>query len=1481
MNASKHPVASSTKDPDKVLKIFERRSPRDQYANELRNALRKDPQSYTLPKDSGLLWLVTGNSKGRFVKRNEWINAKNRLRPKLADDNDVKLLGTSIVPTAPIPEVESLEAASSAFGEHIRSYELQMARNRRGLTALNKIKRFHPRLRAALEDHPSVRFFVSVKARYHKEIAGVKADWEDRLGQSKWISAPAQTAHRTTAGHGGGAYKQLTETLRYIRSTIEDKILKSSTDDEGSGLVFDQIDGISLNIIKHNPVRGGTWLDTSKIFNAMHGVINVNNSGGPRCKCWQCDDATQCIHCFQHAVCAVLHPKPDRSDKNRMPQYREEVGKYNWDGINFPATVDDIATFETNNPDFGITLLQCKTKEDDLTKLDEDNVYVARACPWADNRRVIWLMLINDHFVGLTKPQSLLQRQVNKVNKATAAICPHCFHTFYKHRQTSTSSVSILRINYTEPAKLSECSDFTLDRAEMLFKTGTNVWPADLKKLPANITEVFVPALQGQTAEVQLNKHLENRCVAEDGDVPSSLVSVPALPKVMQFEHWAAQVKTPWFIVADFESTLVPSTKEGIINHHIANSYFMYAVCSEDLGPEVDWTKLRMLHRPTDTSDKVIAQFVIDVCEMRDYIKELNLRHDKPKWTAKQKRERDVATECYLCKCALQDKRVIEHCHLTGKIRGIACVKCNANLRVTGRGYQIPVLFHNLKGYDSHLILEQAHRYINQDDPEAFGGVQEGGSPRRDKFKKQLQKFKSTLTDNPDEPEEVKLKKSSERLTALCQNSEKILTMSFQGIKFLDSMGYLTTSLDKLVENLKGKEDIAREGDPTVNLFQHTRSYLGQRYPECNTDLLLRKGVYPYEYVKDIKVLEDKELPAQEDFYSAVSGSGISDKDYAHAQQVWQEFGCASLGEYHDLYLMLDVCLTADVLVQFRSTAYSAWGIDPFYRSFISLPGYSWACMLKYTGEQIPGFCIELLHGEDTDKYLFFEEMIRGGVSYIGTRHATANNKHLDNHDPKKPTTCIQYLDANNLYSVAQSFPMPYKDIEWVPQETVDGIELTLEDIKAMNGGKESCPMVRDLPTDEGDSTGYIFEVDLDVPPHLHDKFNDFPMAVEKRVVKEEEMSPLQDRMLDGGKMTKTEKLIPSLSSKKRYKVHGRNLQFYLEQGLVLTKIHRMMQFTQRDFLRPYVIKNTEFRTAATSDFEKDFYKLALNAVFGKSQENVRKYCDYRLLSTPKMLQNAGNNPYLRFPFKIYSDNLVGVTIAPKRVMLSKPVFIGASILEISKLWMYKFWYEYLQPRYGVENVKLLFTDTDSACVQIKSEDVFADMADAEGEPWFDRSNFKNDSPYFSSARKKELGMFKDETGGDAVKEVVGLRPKMYSVITMSGDHKSVAKGVPVKVKKTIPHEDYLRVLHGIESGSDVVYFTSIKSSKHQLTTRSMQKVGLSRYDNKSYICMDGIQTLRHGHHRIPAIQTTEREVARLVDSLVESTVNTLQSGGD
>ena len=164
-------------------------------------------------------------------------------------------------------------------------------------------------------------------------------------------------------------------------------------------------------------------------------------------------------------------------------------------------------------------------------------------------------------------------------------------------------------------------------------------------------------------------------------------------------------------------------------------------------------------------------------------------------------------------------------------------------------------------------------------------------------------------------------------------------------------------------------------------------------------------------------------LPPQEAFYSSLSDEGITDDDYKHAQEVWDTFNCATLGDYHDLYLKTDVLLLADVFENFRQTALSTYKLDPAH--YYTLPGYSWDCLLKCTNVSL-----ELL--TEPDMYLFVEKGLRGGISMVSNRHATANNQYMENYNNEEPMSFIQYLDANNLYGWAMSQPMPTGGFQWV-----------------------------------------------------------------------------------------------------------------------------------------------------------------------------------------------------------------------------------------------------------------------------------------------------------------------------------------------------------------------------------------------------------------------------------------------------------------
>lgn len=536
----------------------------------------------------------------------------------------------------------------------------------------------------------------------------------------------------------------------------------------------------------------------------------------------------------------------------------------------------------------------------------------------------------------------------------------------------------------------------------------------------------------------------------------------------------------------------------------------------------------------------------------------------------------------------------------------------------------------------------------------------------------------------------------------------------YSNLKFIDTINFMQTSLEKLVENMDRSD------------FRHTSKY----FAGDELDLMLRKGIYPYEYIDGFNKLRETELPPKESFGSTLGsgeiiGSGdemkpteITDTDYAHAQKVYEKFGCKDLADYTELYCKSDVLLLADVWEAFVNVCLKKYKLDPSH--YITAPSLFNDAMLKMTGVKL-----ELL--TDSDKYLFFEEGIRGGVSTIMGRYAKANNKYMDGYNPEVPSSYIQYLDANNLYGWAMSQLLPVGKFEWLSEEEIERFERDPISIR-----------------------GCTLEVDLEYPTELHDKHNDYPLAPESMEV------------------NGTKKLIPHLGDRKNYVIHHEALRQYLGYGLKLKKIHRGIKYRESNFLAEYIASNTKSRTAARNEFEKDFYKLANNAVFGKTMENVRERSKIKIvngLETDK-LERLIAKPNYKGAFQYEESNLVSVNMGETNVMLNKPIYLGQSILDLSKTLMYEFHYDYIKPKYG-DKARLLFTDTDSLCYEITTEDFYKDIAD-DVPKRFDTSNYPKENP-IAGHNKKVLGMMKDEAGGKVITEFVGLRPKLHALKTQHG----------------------------------------------------------------------------------------------------------------
>jgi hypothetical protein len=243
----------------------------------------------------------------------------------------------------------------------------------------------------------------------------------------------------------------------------------------------------------------------------------------------------------------------------------------------------------------------------------------------------------------------------------------------------------------------------------------------------------------------------------------------------------------------------------------------------------------------------------------------------------------------------------------------------------------------------------------------------------------------------------------------------------------------------------------------------------------------------------------------------------------------------------------------------------------------------------------------------------------------------------------------------------------------------------------------------------------------------------------------------------------KVQKLTPNLRPKRDYVVHYRNLKYYLQLGMRVVGFSRVLRFRQSPWMKPYIDANTAKRQAAVSEFEKTQYKNMNNIVFGKSMENVRNYRNIKLAANQRKLDKLVADPRFK-ELQVFTDDLVAVSLEHDTVTLNKPIYVGFSVLELSKLLMYQFHYGYIKDRFG-DRAKLLFTDTDSLCYEFKSPDIYQEIG--EDADLFDFSDYPTDHPLHSVQNKKVMGKMKDEMNGMLLSLVSvllfgGWRPQVF-----------------------------------------------------------------------------------------------------------------------
>ena len=560
----------------------------------------------------------------------------------------------------------------------------------------------------------------------------------------------------------------------------------------------------------------------------------------------------------------------------------------------------------------------------------------------------------------------------------------------------------------------------------------------------------------------------------------------------------------------------------------------------------------------------------------------------------------------------------------------------------------------------------------------------------------------------------------------------------------------------------------------------------------------MRKGVYPYEYLDQWNKFNEKVLSSKESFYSSLTMEDISETDYAHAKNVFKKININNLGEYHDLYVRSDTLLLADIFENFRQSCLENYELDPAH--FVSLPGLAWqACLKKINVE------LELI--TDYDMLLMIEDGIRGGICHTIQRYAKANNKYMIDYDKNKKSSFIQYLDANNLYGKAMTEKLPVRGFKW------------MDDISRMDED-----FVRSY--DKNNIKGYILEVDVDYPNELQNLHSDLPFLPERMVI------------------NNTKKLVCNLQDKKNYVVHINVLKQALDHGLKLRKVHRVTEFDQEAWLKKYINFNTELHKNALNDFEKDFFKLMNNVVFGKTMENVRKHRDIKLVKTDKKRNKVVSEPNYH-TIKLIDDNLAIIEMRKVKVKMNKAIYLGLSILDISKITMYEFWYDYVKSKYE-DRARLCYMDTNSFVINIKTKYFCKDIAENIKER-FDTSNYIYDRPLPTGVNKKVIGLMKDELGGGIITEFVALRPKAYSYITNDFIEMKKAKGTKkCVVKKVLRFEDYKKCL--FSNGKVLKSQQRFKSENHSVYTENINKIALSCDDDKRTVTSDRITSYPYGY---------------------------------
>ena len=802
----------------------------------------------------------------------------------------------------------------------------------------------------------------------------------------------------------------------------------------------------------------------------------------------------------------------------------------------------------------------------------------------------------------------------------------------------------------------------------------------------------------------------------------------------LKFEDYHMKVPIPIRVYADFECINQPTGDPKVLFKQIPIAVGFYIISpfgnnySSYFGEScVTWFVNEMLNLENIASNYFETNLPLEITPEEGVASQESFQQSKV---------------CWLCENPLDNDKVRDHDHLTGKYRGAAHNKCNLNCKKKSSSF-VPIFFHNFSGYDCHLIFEEL---LTQ-------AYKMGCEPK-----------------------------------IIPKSMENYVSVQVGCLRFLDSYRFLSSSLQKLITSLNDFPYMQNEG--------------------LTDDLFKKKLAYPYEKFNLNNLHEPLNL-TKEDYWSTLNQSYPCEDDIKRTQQLIDTYNITTAQELTMLYLKMDVLQLTDVFENFVETSTLMYGINPLYS--YSLPGYTWKAGLKLTK-------IKLDFIKDKQLLLLLENNIRGGISSVmGPRFIESNEN-----------TKLLYIDANNLYGWAMSQYLPTSEFEKLDFPEGYILEQIVEDLRFIPDNNEY---------------GYFIECDMIYPAEIKEKTENFPLCPYQTKADPNLFSEYMNSVKQPN-YKPTEKLMCDLTNKYNYMMHYRMFKFYTQIGMKVTKIHTIYRFKQSLWLEKYINHNTQKRTKAKTNFEKDLYKLMNNAFFGKTMENVRERTNLEFIPHTNIDQIIKRQSKLSFKGVVnhYSEFSI-YKFDKEKVIFDKPIYLGFSVLELSKLLMYEFYYHKLQPYYG-DKIKLHYMDTDSFILSIKTGDLINDLEYFKDD--FDFSELDPSHELYNSINKKVIGKMKIETSPIIeLDNFVALRSKSYS-FSYGSAQKLTQKSKQKGIQHTPIYSQFINSLFNSETTTATNY--SIRSNTHNLTVQKQDKLALNPFDDKR-MYLNPIQSLSWDKH--------------------------------